>query len=170
MKKDAFKKTTVLAASVLLIILDQVTKGMVQDMLKPNGGQPYTVIPGLLELSYLENPAAAFGLFGNVIWLVTALTLVVAGAILAALFLYKHHSVFSYVAAALLLAGGVGNLIDRIVNGYVVDFIHVMFFGYIFNIADCCVTIGSCFLVAHYLWVMHREKQAGAKAEESSGS
>ena len=138
MKKDAFKKTTVLAASVLLIILDQVTKGMVQDMLKPNGGQPYT--------------------------------LVVAGAILAALFLYKHHSVFSYVAAALLLAGGVGNLIDRIVNGYVVDFIHVMFFGYIFNIADCCVTIGACFLVAHYLWVMHQEKQAGAKAEEGSGS
>ena len=128
MKKDAFKKTTVLAASVLLIILDQVTKGMVQDMLKPNGGQPYTVIPGLLELSYLENPAAAFGLFGNVIWLVTALTLVVAGAILAALFLYKHHSVFSYV------------------------------------------TIGACFLVAHYLWVMHQEKQAGAKAEEGSGS
>lgn len=167
MKTDAFKRSAVLAAAVLLAVLDQISKNLAQAMLKPNGGQPFTVIPGLLELNYLENPAAAFGLFGSVIWLVTALTLVVAGAIVALLFLYKRHSVFSYVASALLLAGGVGNLIDRIVNGYVVDFIHVMFFGYIFNVADCCVTVGSCFLVAHYLYLLHQEKKAGAEAEKS---
>lgn len=170
MKKDTFKRTAVLAASVLLVIVDQITKNLVQTALKPNGGQSFTVIPGLLELSYLENPAAAFGLFGGMIWLVTALTLVVAGAIVAALFLYKQHSVFSYLASALLLAGGVGNLIDRIVHGYVVDFIHVMFFGYIFNVADCCVTIGSCFLVIHYLYILRQEKRRGTEAEKSSES
>lgn len=158
--KVLFKKLAVLLTAAVLIFVDQLSKDYIYNLLKTTGRMKMTVIPGLLEFSYLENPAAAFGLFGNVIGLVVALTLLVAAGIVAALFLYKSHSVFSYIASALLLAGGLGNLIDRMTLGYVVDFIHVMFFGYIFNVADCCVTIGALCLVAHYIVCIKREKTA----------
>lgn len=154
------KKIAVLAIAAVLIAADQVTKSIIVDMLKTTGKAKTPVIPGLLEWSYLENPAAAFGLFGQIIWLVAALTLVVSVGIVAALFFYNDHTFFSYSASALLLAGGLGNLVDRIFRGYVVDFIHVMFFDYIFNVADCCVTIGACCLVAHYLVCMRRDQKA----------
>lgn len=154
------KKIIVLVAAVVLIVIDQFTKLIMVNSLKAMKETKAPVIPGLLEWSYLENPAAAFGLFGQVIWLVVALTLVVSAGIIVALFLYKNHTVFSYTASALLLAGGLGNLVDRIFRGYVVDFIHVMFFDYVFNVADCCVTIGACCLVAHYILCMKREQAA----------
>lgn len=165
MKIEKAHRATVLVTSVLLVILDQITKSVIENTL--NSGQTHrmTIIPGWLELSYLENPAAAFGLFGNVIWLVVVLTLVVAGGIIAGIFLYKEHSFFSYAASALLLAGGLGNLVDRIIRGYVVDFIHVMFFDYIFNVADCCVTIGAICLVIHCLLCAYREKRTGSDPE-----
>lgn len=166
MKTDSYKKAAVLVGAALLIILDQVTKFAVENELKGKGRQVMAVIPGFLEFSYLENPAAAFGLLGDVIGVVMVLTLLVTAGILAGLFWYKQHSAFSYTAAALLLAGGLGNLIDRITRGYVVDFIHVEFFHYIFNVADCCVTVGACFLVLHYLLITHREKRALAAVSE----
>ena len=152
------KKIIALVAAVVLIVIDQFTKLIMVNSLKVMGETKAPVIPGLREWSYLENPAAAFGLFGQVIWLVVALTMLVSAGIIVALFLYKNHSVFSYIASALLLAGGLGNLLDRIFRGYVVDFIHVMFFDYVFNVADCCVTIGACCLVAHYILCMKRER------------
>ena len=165
MKTEKAQKAAVLIISALLVVLDQITKSLIENELNSGGERRIMIIPGLLELSYLENPAAAFGLFGNVIWLVVALTLVVAGAIIAGVFLYKQHSFFSYAASALLLAGGVGNLVDRMTRGYVVDFIHVMFFDYIFNVADCCVTIGAVCLVIHCLLCAYREKKAGNSPE-----
>lgn len=165
MKTEKARKAAVLISSVLLVILDQITKSVIEKTLYTGQEQRVTIIPGLLELSYLQNPAAAFGLFGDVIWLVVALTLVVAGIIVAGIFLYKEHSFFSYAASALLLAGGVGNLVDRIIRGYVVDFIHVMFFDYIFNVADCCVTIGAVCLVIHCILYAYREKKGGHDPE-----
>lgn len=160
MKSDTMKKVKVLISAVLLILVDQLTKYLAEDALKESGKLTMPVIPGLLEFSYLENPAAAFGLFGNVIWLVAALSLIVAVGIIVALFLYRNHTLFSLLASALLMAGGIGNLVDRMTRGYVVDFIHVMFFDYIFNVADCCVTIGAVCLIAHYIVIIRREKLA----------
>lgn len=166
MKADIKTKIWVLLSAVLLIAADQLTKTLVESNLKESGRLRMTLIPGLLEFNYLENPAAAFGLFGNMIWFVVALSLVVAVGIVAALFIYKDHTVFSRLASALLLAGGLGNLIDRMTRGYVVDFIHVMFFNYIFNLADCCVTIGAICLVAHYISILRSEKlAAGTKTQ-----
>lgn len=158
LREDNRKKAGVLLGAAVLLILDQVTKHLALIILRDTGVRTVHVIPNLLDFTYLENPAAAFGLFGDVIWLVSALTLLVSVGIVAALYLYKGHSAFSLAAACLLLAGGVGNLIDRVARGFVVDFIHVLFFGYIFNVADCCVTIGAVCLVCHYLVVMRRDR------------
>lgn len=164
-----FWKPLVLVAAVILVAVDQAAKWFAVQALKETGAMSVTAIPGLLEFSYLENAAAALGLFGDVIWLVIALAVVVAVGIVIVLILYKDHSVFSYLACALLLSGGIGNLIDRITtDGRVVDFIHVLFFPYVFNVADCFVTVGAVCLLLHYFLRIRREKEDPAETEVKS--
>lgn len=155
-----------IAAAVVLLAADQIIKRFVLLRLKPVG--TVSVISGLLEFSYVENTGAAFGLFKNSIWLITAVSIAAFAVILVLLFRYKAHTFFSYGAAVLLLAGGIGNLVDRLCYGFVVDFIHVLFFDYIFNFADCCVTVGAVLFVVHALLISHREKQQ-QKAEPTDG-
>ncbi len=147
-----------LAAAALLLAVDQLLKYYVLLYLKPLGA--VTVLDSLLEFSYVENTGAAFGLFKNVVWFVIAVTIAAFLVITILLFRYRGHTVFSYIASVLLIAGGLGNLLDRILYGFVVDFIHVMFFDYVFNFADCCVTVGAALFVLHVLVVSYREKKA----------
>lgn len=156
----------VLAAAVLLLAVDQITKFFVLRDLQPVGS--VTLIPGLLELAYVENTGASFGLFKNLMWLVVTITVVAIIAIVVLLFRYKKHSFFSYTTSALLIAGGIGNLIDRMVHGFVVDFIHVMFFDYIFNFADCCITVGAVLFIIHVLFFTRGgDEQRSENAEEN---
>ena len=142
-KKKWWAALAVLLGAALLVGGDQASKALVLENLR--GKPPVAVIPGLLEFSYVENYAAAMGLFDGLIWLVVACTAVVC---------------------VLLLAGGLGNLIDRFSHGFVVDFIHVLFFPYIFNVADCCVTIGVVCFFCHYLVTARREKAEKEAAGE----
>lgn len=160
------QKLLALAAATVLVGVDQAVKGLVLERLRDSGIGRLEVIPGLLEFEYLENTGAAFGLFGGMTWIITLLTGLVALGLAGVLLLYKKHSAFSFFSAALLLAGGVGNLVDRILRGYVVDFIHITFFPYIFNVADCFVTIGAVLLVCHYLCLMRSEGKAGPPSQE----
>ena len=146
----------VLLTAALLLAVDQVIKYFVLRDLKPIGS--VTVIPGLLELAYVENTGAAFGLFKNAVWFIVGITVIAAVVILVLLFRYRRHTFFSYTTSALLIAGGFGNLIDRIVHGFVVDYIHVLFFGYVFNFADCCITIGAVLFVIHMLFFTQKEE------------
>lgn len=148
----------VLVVGAILLAVDQVIKYYVVQYLKPVG--TVTVIGGLLEFSYVENTGAAFGLFKNFMWVVVVITIAAFFLIAILLFRYRGHTFFSYAASALLLAGGAGNLIDRFFYGFVVDFIHVLFFGYVFNFADCCITVGTVCFVIHVLLVSYREKKA----------
>lgn len=143
--------------SFLLFLVDLITKYYVLRDLKPIG--TFTIIPGLLEFSYVENRAAAFGLFGDVMWLVCALIIVAVVVLLGTLFFYRNHTIFSKISVPLILSGGVGNFVDRLRYGFVVDFIHVNFFDFVFNFADCCVTVGACLLVVHAFALMREEKK-----------
>ena len=154
-----------LAIAAVLLAADQITKYFVLRNLEPI--HSVQIINGLLEFSYIENTGAAFGLFKNMGWFVFLITAAASVALLVILFRYRKHSFFSYAASALLIAGGIGNLLDRIVRGFVVDFIHVMFFDYIFNFADCCVTVGVALFVIHVLLLSAREKRQ-EQAEDSS--
>lgn len=148
----------VLLVAALLLAADQILKYVVLTRLKPLGA-PVTAIPNLLEFTYVENRGVAFGLLQNQLWFIGPITLVLAVAILVLLFRYHHHSFFSFAASALLLSGGVGNLADRLLYGYVVDYIHVLFFPYVFNFADCCITVGAVCFVVHYLFLAEKKKQ-----------
>lgn len=154
-----------LVCATILLAIDQLTKYLVLKDLKPIDS--VTIIKGLLEFTYVENSGAAFGLFKNSMWFIVALTVVAFVVIAIILFCYKGHTAFSYIASTLLIAGGIGNLIDRVLYSFVVDFIHVMFFDYVFNFADCCVTVGAVMFVLHVLIISYREKKA-EKANEPS--
>lgn len=168
MKKryDWLKKMLALAAAALLIVMDQVTKHLAMANLRDSGVNTVKVIPGLLEFVYLENTGTAFGLFAGMTWTITFLTGAVALLLAGLLIWYKKHNAFSFLSATLLLAGGVGNLIDRMLRGYVVDFIHITFFPYIFNVADCFVTVGAVFLVCHYVYTIWSEGKGPKAGQE----
>ena len=146
----------ILLLSALCIAVDQMLKLLVVEYLKPDGIK--TVISGLLSFEYVENRGAAFSMLQNQRWLFVGITLIICALIIYALFRYAHHEFFSYAASALIVGGGIGNLIDRVLHGYVVDYIHVSFFSAIFNFADCCVTVGTICLMIHVLFFMQDDR------------
>ncbi len=144
-----------LLLSAAAVAIDQTIKMLVMSNLKPIGR--VTVINGFLDLFYLENRGAAFGMLQNQRWFFIVITLAISAIIIIELFKYKNHEFFSYTASILIVGGGIGNLLDRVIHGYVVDYISVSFFPPIFNFADCCVTVGTVFLIIHILFFAEKD-------------
>lgn len=147
----------ILLLSAAAVVIDQALKGLVLQNLKPVGS--VTAIPGLLNFTYLENRGAAFGMLQNQLWFFIIVVSIIVIAIIFALFRYTNHEFFSYAATALIVAGGIGNLIDRVRYGFVVDYISVSFFSPIFNFADCCVTVGTVCLIIHFLFFAEPDRK-----------
>lgn len=145
----------------VLTAVDQFIKMTVITNLKPI--RTVTCIPGLLEFTYLENRGAAFGMLSGLSWLIIIMTILLSLGIIVLLFRYKHHTFLSYASCILIVAGGIGNLIDRFAFGYVVDYIHVLFFPYVFNFADCCVVVGAILFAVWYLFVKDKKELADAR-------
>ncbi|MDL2218873.1 signal peptidase II [Ruminococcaceae bacterium OttesenSCG-928-O06] len=132
--------------SALLVAVDQILKLLAARYLAPVGSAP--LIPGIIGLKYVENRGAAFNILDGM----QGLLIVVTGAALlfgAWLLLFRRpKDKLEYTAILLLFAGGVGNLIDRIARGYVVDYLNLLFMRFaVFNFADCLVCIGFALLV-----------------------
>lgn len=135
-----------LCLMVALVVIDQWTKAVVLRDLA--GGRVVTPLPGILQFRYVENTGAAFSvLTGRTMFLavITALVLCIAIGLLV---FEKIPGILNQVSVLLMVAGGLGNLIDRVSRHYVVDFIEVLFTRFaVFNFADCCVTIGAVILI-----------------------
>lgn len=137
----------------LLIIGDQLAKYAARTNLT-NRSVP--IIPGYFELTYLENRGAAFGIFQSKRFILIGLTSVVILALI--IYLIKKRPARPWMRASLILiiGGAIGNLIDRIANGYVVDYLHFyvrnVFNWPVFNFADICVVIGTILLAAELLF------------------
>ncbi len=138
------------AAVAAGVAIDQVLKSVVTQQLKPLG--QIELIPGFFNLTYVENRGAAFGMLANHQWLFIVVTAVVCVAIAAALIFYQNHTALTRTALTLVLAGGIGNMIDRLHYQYVVDYIHFQFFPPVFNFADICVTVGCALLIIYLLF------------------
>ena len=135
--------------SVLIVILDQLSKFIVHSTM--NLYDSFQVIPYLLNFTYIRNEGIAFGIYFE-----GAETIFIVLPILITIYLFyllkneEFQDKFSQIALFLIIAGAVGNIIDRIFRGYVVDFIDFHLNGmhwYVFNIADSSVTIGLIFLL-----------------------
>lgn len=139
-----------LIAAAGLVGLDQWTKCLAAEHL----AQPISLWPDVFELQYCENRGVAFGMLQGQCWVFIPLTLIVVIALVVMLFRseWRHSRIFS-VSAALIVAGGIGNLIDRIFHGFVTDFLYFKLIDFpIFNVADCYVTIGAILLFAYLLF------------------
>ncbi len=150
-----------LLLSVFVIILDQLTKLWAQSVLLYH--QPVPVMP-MLNLTLAYNTGAAFSFLSDAggwqRWFFIVLTLIVSGVILHWIWTLRAQESLHAAALALILGGAIGNLIDRIWLGYVIDFIDVYYQRYhwpIFNIADSAITIGVTLLI-YNLFVNQRNK------------
>lgn len=121
------------------------------------------VLGNLLHFTYSTNRGAAFGIFeGKTIFLIVVVVLLVAGC-LAVLFSRRLKGRLPNISLSLIAAGGIGNLIDRVFRGYVVDFIYVKIINFaIFNIADSCVTIGVVLMCIYVLRADSGKKKPAA--------
>ena len=147
---------TVVAGGV--IILDQASKYAVQHMMVLY--DYIEVIPGFFGFTYIPNPGAAFGLFGNAAASVRSLFLIgISITALAVLFFMyarlTEKSILIHISIGMIIGGGVGNLIDRIRLRWVIDFLDLHWQGYhwpTFNIADFAITIGTIILMFNVLF------------------
>jgi signal peptidase II len=133
----------------LVVIFDQLTKLWI------NANRPQTVLlPGFLDLVYFENTGGLFGLFHGHTQVFTGLGIASVIAILVFLYYFRPSATVGVVSFALILSGAVGNLIDRIRLGYVVDFVrmHVreVFFWPAFNVADAALVVGLLALIYYF--------------------
>lgn len=150
-----------------LVVLDQIVKYLVRANIPLGGNVPF--IPYLLDLTYVQNTGAAFSMLRSHTWVLTltsAIVVVVMCALLVKGFFKNHLGLFS---AALVLAGGMGNLIDRVVFGFVTDMFQTTFIEFaVFNVADCCITIGVPLLFL-YVWLyVGKDEKKEDEADESA--
>lgn len=157
-----------LISIVLLVAIDQIIKLLVIEHLEPIGS--LTLIDGFIQLNYAENTGAAFGSFSGMTALLSAFTFAIIIIGILYLMIKKRKVDVEYVCITLIISGGIGNLIDRIFRGYVVDYIEPLFIDFaIFNFADILVTC-SCFaLVIWLLYDIYREgkSEKGQKNDRS---
>jgi signal peptidase II len=152
-----------LSVALAIVALDQWSKSLVRHHFLGQGGEPIPLLGGVVQINYVENRGAAFGLFQNQTTFFVLVGLVVVIAILLS---YRHlprGSPLLYLCLGLQLGGAVGNLIDRVRFGHVVDFIDLRFWP-VFNVADSAITVGVAALIYQLLLASPR---AGAEDRAS---
>lgn len=160
------RRYVALLMSACLVGIDQWLKLLAKEFLKP--GETTPLIQDVLHLTYLENRGAAFGMMEGQKWLLVWATALVLLLLILAVMAGKIQRNFPLFSVCVVIGGGIGNLIDRVYRGYVIDYIHVKIINFaIFNFADICVTMGTaalvCYLIFHEL-PGHRKEEEKASA------
>lgn len=155
MKKTTSKLSSrtnyIFAIGLILVILliDFYTKYIVRNDVRFIKGVP--IIPNLLNLIYVKNEGAAFSMLsGYRIALIIISSLAIILGIYAITRLYRNNKII-FLAVSMVIAGGIGNLIDRIFFGFVTDMISLSFFPPVFNVADISVTLGFIILIIYII-------------------
>ena len=147
----------------ILIFLDQITKHYAVVYLKDQ--EPLKLIDGVFEFRYAENPGVAFSMLEGQRWIFIPITVLIGGLLVVMLLRspLRRYRLFN-ITCVLVLSGAVGNLIDRIRLGYVIDMIEVTFMKFaVFNVADCFVVCGAILLVI-YTFFFDKPAKKGEQA------
>ena len=156
---------------IIVIAVDQYTKYFVANNFTLGEGSK-VLIPKIIDLIYVKNDGGAWGMLGGSTWLLLSLTVIIMLICITLLLKYGTKNKFMFWAISLIIAGGLGNMIDRIFRGgYVVDFLHFTFFDSfpVFNIADCSIVIGGGMLLLYLVLgiVKESKKNRAQKAQNS---
>lgn len=150
-----------LLASIILMA-DQLTKAEIWAALGPVEGTSTPVFDPWLKFTLVRNTGVAFGMFQGTTHIFTVTSIIIS---IAAAYYYRKHMANSrlWVQACLglIIGGAIGNIIDRIRFGFVIDFIHVRWFPGIFNIADAAITCGVALLAIYLMFTGETEPQSG---------
>ena len=175
LKINITKKGAIISLSVLIatVLVDLFTKLAVMKNMEI--GQTIPLIKDVLHITYITNEGAAFGSFSEHRWVFMTLSSILIIFLIALILIWEEGDALFYTAASMVLGGGIGNMIDRIAYGEVIDFIDFRAFpelwGWIFNGADSFVCVGAGFLILWYILAEVRnykkEKAEKAKTDNS---
>lgn len=143
--------------AVLIVGADQLLKFVVSSQMLKH--ESLTLIPDILNITYVENKGAAFSILSDYTWVLSILSVVFCIAIFLYILIKKPKNKLLMVSLIMIFAGALGNAIDRVFLGYVIDFIEVRFIDFpIFNLADISITVGAGILMVYEIF-FDREKK-----------
>lgn len=147
------------------VVFDQVSKILVEKFLQPV--ESVSLIDGVFRFTYVRNEGAAFGMLDDHRWVFMVISSVAIIVMLVYLWKFRPDSKWACTAIAMIIGGGIGNMIDRVRLGYVIDFIDFCAFPnlwmWVFNIADACVCVGAGIL---FVWCIVSLFKEGKVAKE----
>lgn len=161
-------KKKIIVLTIILILLDQITKLLVTLNINLNTG--ISLIPSFFSLVYVQNTGAAWGMFSSGTIILALLSVIFLAFFVKYIIDRKDMDNFEVVISSMLIGGIVGNLIDRLVRGYVVDFFSFKIFSYnfpIFNVADCFIVI-SIILLLFKIYFLDKKKKV-VNLDDSEG-
>jgi len=143
---------------ILLVLLDQFTKSLAVQFLKDQ--ESVVLIPGVLELEYLENTGAAFGILLGKQWFFYIITIIMMFVLIFIYFKMPMNKKYlpGHAVLIFIISGAIGNFIDRVVQQYVVDFIYFSLINFPkFNFADIYITCG-CFVMFFLVLFVYKDE------------
>jgi signal peptidase II len=152
---------------VLAFLADRISKQAAAEWLTP--GAPKTILSGVLDFTYAQNTGMAFSILADRTWMLIVVSAVALAVLVGAFRRALRCTPAQRVMLWLLLAGGIGNLVDRLFYGYVVDFLCVRFVSFpVFNLADIYLTVSSFFLVIALLRTADVKQINGQNTSETA--
>lgn len=149
------------------VAADQIIKFFVIHYLKPI--QYVDILDNILRFRYVENSGAVFGSFATHTVILTIVSVIILAFTIYFLATNKSKSKFINICLLLMVSGGIGNIIDRIRLGYVVDFIEPLFVNFaVFNFADCLITVGAFALVIYLIIDLIRDSVKHTESNKNS--
>lgn len=166
--KSIIKNSIWIISVAVIVLIDQITKNLIVNNMELH--DEITVIKGFFNLYYVRNKGAGLGILSNARWVfMTLTTIIILGCIvLLVIDFFKHW--LADISLIFILAGGIGNMIDRIFLGEVVDFLQfqIKFFDFIFNVADIFVSVGTVLFVIYFVFIYDRQKVESVEDEQSN--
>ena len=138
----------IVGISAIIFIIDFISKLIIVNILKVN--ESILVVKNFFYLTYVRNEGAAWSILSGKLPILVIISILIIGGIIYYLYKNKQTDIFKIVAFSLILGGALGNLFDRVMYGYVIDFLDFYLFNYnypIFNLADSAVVIGAILLL-----------------------
>lgn len=150
---------------VIVLVADQFTKYFISNNFEM--AKSYEFLPGIVDITYIHNDGAAWGMLGGYTWLLLSITIVVMLGCIALLLKWGLRDKIMFWSAMLILSGGVGNMIDRIFRGgNVIDFLHFEFWPTfpVFNVADCAICVGAGLIILSLFKSIFDEQRQKSRA------